>query len=103
MNVTRFIAEIEAIRVRPDQTAKVVIDERTGTVVIGKDVQISTVAITHGNLTVRISEAPEVSQPSPFSPNGQTVVVPRTYVDAQETGGQLAVVGGTDLPTLVRG
>jgi flagellar P-ring protein precursor FlgI len=103
ISVTRFIAEIEAIRVTPDQTAKVVIDERTGTVVIGKEVQISTVAITHGNLTVRISEAPEVSQPSPFSQNGQTVVVPRTYVDAQETGGQLAVVGGTDLPTLVRG
>ncbi len=103
ISVTRFIAEIEAIRVTPDQIAKVVIDERTGTVVIGKDVQISTVAITHGNLTVRISEAPEVSQPSPFSLNGQTVVVPRTYVDAQESGGQLAVVGGTDLPTLVRG
>lgn len=103
MSMTRFISEIEAIRVRPDQTAKVVIDERTGTVVIGKDVQISTVAITHGNLTVRISEAPEVSQPSPFSENGETVVVPRTYVDAQESGGQLAVVGGTDLPTLVRG
>lgn len=103
ISLTRFIAEIEGIRVRPDQPAKVVIDERTGTVVIGRDVQISTVAITHGNLTVRISEAPEVSQPSPFSQNGQTVVVPRTYVDAQEAGGQLAVVGGTDLPTLVRG
>ncbi|GAA0771100.1 flagellar basal body P-ring protein FlgI [Roseibium denhamense] len=103
LSITRFIAEIESIRVRPDQTARVVIDERTGTVVIGKDVQISTVAITHGNLTVRITEAPEVSQPSPFSQNGETVVVPRTYVDAQETGGQLAVVGGTDLPTLVRG
>ncbi|TYC58636.1 flagellar basal body P-ring protein FlgI [Rhodobacterales bacterium] len=102
MSLTRFVAEIEAIRVTPDQVAKVVIDERTGTVVIGKDVQISTVAITHGNLTVRISEAPEVSQPSPFS-GGETVVVPRTYVDAQESGGQLAVVGGTDLPTLVRG
>ncbi|MHA7772951.1 flagellar basal body P-ring protein FlgI [Roseibium sp. M-1] len=103
LSMTRFVAEIEAIRVTPDQTAKVVIDERTGTVVIGKDVQISTVAITHGNLTVRITEAAEVSQPSPFSQNGETVVVPRTYVDAQETGGQLAVVGGTDLPTLVRG
>ncbi|MBO9422418.1 MULTISPECIES: flagellar basal body P-ring protein FlgI [Stappiaceae] len=102
VSLTRFIAEIESIRVRPDQSAKVVIDERTGTVVIGKDVQISTVAITHGNLTVRISEAPEVSQPAPFS-QGETVVVPRTYVDAQETGGRLAVVGGTDLPTLVRG
>lgn len=103
VGLTRFIAEIEGLRVRPDQTAKVVVDERTGTVVIGRDVQISTVAITHGNLTVRITEAPEVSQPLPFSRNGETVVVPRTFVDAQETGGQLAFVGGTDLPTLVRG
>lgn len=102
VSLPRFIAEIEALRVNPDQVAKVVIDERTGTVVIGRDVQISTVAITHGNLTVRITETPEVSQPSPFS-LGETVVVPRTYVDAQETGGQLALVGGTDLPTLVRG
>ena len=51
------------------------IDERTGTVVIGRDVQISTVAVTHGNLTVRITEAPIVSQPSPFSQRGETVVV----------------------------
>ena len=103
ISLTRFVAEIEALLVQPDQVAKVVIDERTGTVVIGREVQISTVAITHGNLTVRITEAPEVSQPSPFSPNGQTVQVPRTFVDAQESGGQLAFVGGTDLPTLVRG
>lgn len=103
VSVTRFIAEIEALRVNPDQPAKVVIDERTGTVVIGSEVQISTVAITHGNLTVRITEAPEVSQPSPFSGQGQTVTVPRTYVDAQESGGQLAIVGGADLQTLVRG
>lgn len=103
VSMTRFIAEIEGLRVRPDQSARVVVDERTGTVVIGADVQISTVAITHGNLTVRISEAPEVSQPLPFSENGDTVVVPRTYLDAQESGGQLAIVGGTDLQTLVRG
>ncbi|MEP0232012.1 flagellar basal body P-ring protein FlgI [Roseibium sp.] len=103
ISLTRFVAEIEALRVQPDQSAKVVIDERTGTVVIGREVQISTVAITHGNLTVRITETPEVSQPSPFSQNGETVTVPRTYVDAQQEGGQLAFVGGTDLPTLVRG
>ncbi|WP_346897006.1 flagellar basal body P-ring protein FlgI [uncultured Roseibium sp.] len=103
VSVTRFIAEIESLRVKPDQSAKVVVDERTGTVVIGSEVQISTVAITHGNLTVRITETPQVSQPAPFSDGGQTVVVPRTQVDAQEAGGQLAIVGGTDLQTLVRG
>ena len=64
----RFIAEIDELLVEPDTPARVVIDERTGTVVIGRDVQISTVAVTHGNLTVRITEAPIVSQPSPFSP-----------------------------------
>ena len=59
----------------PDTPARVVVDERTGTVVIGRNVQISTVAVTHGNLTVRITEAPIVSQPSPFSKRGETVVV----------------------------
>ena len=63
----RFIAEIDELLVEPDTPARVVVDERTGTVVIGRNVQISTVAVTHGNLTVRITEAPIVSQPSPFS------------------------------------
>ncbi|MFN4009141.1 MAG: flagellar basal body P-ring protein FlgI [Pannonibacter sp.] len=103
VNVTRFMAEIEALLVQPDTPARVVIDERTGTVVIGRDVQVSTVAVTHGNLTVRITEAPEVSQPQPFSYTGETVVTPRTFIDAEQTGGQLAIVGGTDLQTLVRG
>ncbi|MFD1695815.1 flagellar basal body P-ring protein FlgI [Roseibium aestuarii] len=102
ISLTRFIAEIESLRVSPDQVARVVVDERTGTVVIGRDVQITTVAITHGNLTVRITETPEVSQPLPFS-NGQTVAVPNTSITAAQSGGQLALVGGTDLPTLVRG
>ncbi|MFN4168874.1 MAG: flagellar basal body P-ring protein FlgI [Pannonibacter phragmitetus] len=102
VSLTRFMAEIEGLMVQPDQSARVVIDERTGTVVIGRDVQISTVAVTHGNLTVRITEAPEVSQPQPFG-NGETVVTPRTFIDAAENGGQLAIIGGTDLQTLVRG
>ena len=103
VNVTRFMAEIEGLLVQPDTPARVVIDERTGTVVIGRDVQVSTVAVTHGNLTVRITEAPEASQPQPFSYTGETVVTPRTFIDAEQTGGQLAIVGGTDLQTLVRG
>ena len=59
----RFIAEIGELSVQPDVPARVVIDERTGTIVIGRDVQISTVAVAHGNLTVRVTEMPEVSQP----------------------------------------
>ncbi|MCQ8780919.1 flagellar basal body P-ring protein FlgI [Aurantimonas sp. MSK8Z-1] len=99
---TRFIAEIGMLKVAPDQAAKVVIDERTGTVVIGADVQISTVAVTHGNLTVRITEQPAVSQPAPLS-NGQTTVTSETVIDAQQDGGTLAIVGGADLETVVRG
>jgi flagellar P-ring protein FlgI len=99
----RFMAEVGELLIEPDTPARVVIDERTGTVVIGRDVQISTVAVTQGNLTVRITEVPEVSQPSPFSDRGRTVVVPRTYIDANEPGAQVAILRGTDLQRLVRG
>ena len=81
LTAPRFIAEIGELLVEPDSPARVVIDERTGTVVIGRDVQISTVAVTHGNLTVRVTETPVVSQPAPFS-RGETREVPRTFVDA---------------------
>ncbi|MGO4711842.1 flagellar basal body P-ring protein FlgI [Bradyrhizobium sp. 2TAF24] len=98
----RFVAEIEELMVEPDTPARVVIDERTGTVVIGRNVQISTVAVTHGNLSVRITEAPVVSQPGPFS-RGQTVVTPQTFIEANEPGAQIAILRGTDLQRLVRG
>ena len=64
--------------------------------------QISLVAVTHGNLTVRISEMPSVSQPAPLS-DGQTVVTSETIIDAREDGGNFAFVGGADLETVVRG
>ncbi|GHB18570.1 flagellar P-ring protein 2 [Pseudovibrio japonicus] len=99
----RFISQIEGLMVQPDTPARVVVDERTGTVVIGQNVRISTVAVTHGNLTVRVSERPEVSQPAPFSQQGETTVVPRTDIDVQQEEGQLQLLGGTDLQTLVRG
>ena len=102
MSVTRFMASIGDLLVEPDTPAKVVVDERTGTVVIGQDVQISTVAVTHGSLTVRVSETPVASQPAPLS-NGRTVVLPSTVVDSQESGGQLRIVNGTTLKTLVKG
>ena len=85
-----------------DTPARIVVDQRTGTVVIGKNVQISTVAITHGALTIRVTETPEVSQPDPFS-MGQTVVVPRTQITAAEERVPLAIVRGADLQTLVKG
>ena len=88
-----------AARMRP---ARVVIDERTGTIVIGKDVQISTVAVAHGNLTVRVTENAKVSQPNPFA-RGETVVTPDTQIDVDEKGANLAIIRGTNLQTLVAG
>jgi flagellar P-ring protein precursor FlgI len=102
ISAARFLAAIGDLVVTPDTPARVVVDQRTGTVVIGEDVQISTVALTHGNLTVRVTEFPQVSQPLPFS-GGQTVVTPATEVQAEEQDGHLAVIRGTDLQTLVQG
>ncbi|MCG5240925.1 flagellar basal body P-ring protein FlgI [Azospirillum doebereinerae] len=103
-NVSRLIGEIEQLHVRPDAIARVVVDERSGTIVIGDDVRVSRVAITQGNLTVRVVETPQVSQPQPFS-NGQTVVVPRTDIQVQEGNGrQFVTVGGNvSLQQLVNG
>ena len=103
ISAARYLSELGELRIDTDIPARIVIDQRTGTVVIGANVQISTVAMTHGNLTVRVTETPQVSQPAPFSETGRTVVVPRTQVDAAEDGGHLAVIGGSDLHTLVHG
>ncbi len=102
ITATRFLAEIGELTVEPDVPARVVINERTGTVVIGQDVQVSTVAMTHGALTVRISETPVASQPAPFS-KGNTVVLPRTSVSTEEPDAHIAVVGGASLDSLVAG
>ncbi|KAF2990645.1 flagellar basal body P-ring protein FlgI [Methylocystis sp. MJC1] len=102
VHATRFLAEIGDIHVSPSTPAKVVINERTGTVVIGADVQISPVAVTHGGLTLRVTEMPQVSQPAPFS-NGQTVVTSQTSVTASEPAGQVATLTGPNLKTLVKG
>jgi flagellar P-ring protein FlgI len=81
---TRFVAEIGELYVEPDSPARVVMDSRSGTVVIGHDVKVSTVAVTQGNLTVQINERP----PAPFS-RGKTVVTPNTDIEAVQTGGRL--------------
>ena len=103
-NMIRLITEVEQLKVEPDQTARVVVDERSGIIVMGRDVRVSTVAIAQGNLTVTITEQPQVSQPAPLS-NGRTVVVPRTglKVDTGE-GNKLALVKeGVSLRELVDG
>ncbi len=80
-SIIDLITDIEQLPVQPDQPARVVIDERSGTIVIGADVKISPVAIAQGNLTIKITETPQVSQPNPFAQQGQTVVVPRSDLD----------------------
>ncbi len=88
-SVPRLVAELEALEVESDRETRVVINERTGTVVLGERVKIAPVAIAHGGLTVAVSESFSVSQPGPFSRRGDTAVVPETRVTAQEQGGQL--------------
>lgn len=102
ISAARFIAEIGELPVVPATSARVVIDERSGTIVIGQDVTISTVAVTHGSLTVRVTEEPTISQPEPFS-RGVTAVEPRTTIQAKQQDGQLRIVDGADLNTLVEG
>ncbi len=87
-----LMAAIENVEVAPDTTAKVILDERTGTVVMGNQVRISTVAVAHGNLSIQIKENPQVSQPAPFARRGQTVVTPGTEVRVNEGGGKLVLL-----------
>lgn len=82
--IVDLITDIEQLPVQPDQPARVVISERSGVIVMGSDVRISNVAIAQGNLTVRVTETPQVSQANPFSENGQTVVVPRTELSVNQ-------------------
>jgi flagellar P-ring protein precursor FlgI len=98
----RFIADLGQLDVEPDMPARVVMDARSGAVVISQDVQISTVAVTYGNITVRVTETPQVSQPAPFS-QGKTVVVPNTQINIDQPGGTIAIVHGPSLRTLVAG
>ncbi len=102
VSAARFFAQIENLRIETDTAARVVMDERTGTVVIGQDVKVSTVAVTHGTLSVRVSELPKIVQPEPFS-DGETAVEPNTEITLEQPGGQIATVAGTDLQELVGG
>ena len=81
--VIELVAQLEILQIETDRVAKVILNERTGTVVIGRDVQISSVAITQGSLTIQIGTSFNVSQPNPFA-RGETVVTPEQNIDAQE-------------------
>tara|TARA_R110002020_G_scaffold65144_1_gene172168 strand:- start:2940 stop:4097 length:1158 start_codon:yes stop_codon:yes gene_type:complete len=101
-DLARLTAQVEGLIVETDTPARVVINERTGTIVIGNDVRVSRVAVTHGTLTVQITETPTIVQPAPFS-NGVTAVEPLTDITAGVEGGQVAIIDGPDLRTLVAG
>jgi len=104
-NIVDLITDIEQLPVQPDQVARVVIDERSGVIVMGADVRISNVAIAQQNLTVKITETPQVSQPNPFAEQGETQVVPRTEINVNSgPDAKLAVVEtGVTLQDLVTG
>jgi flagellar P-ring protein precursor FlgI len=99
-----LLTEIEQLRVDPDQPARVLVDEQSGIIVMDQNVRISQVALAQGNLTVRVTELPQVSQPNPLA-EGDTVVVPRTRVEIDEGSGQRMVVleEGVSLQDLVAG
>ncbi len=98
------IGRIENIGVDPQVRARVVVDQRSGTIVLGQDVRISRVAVTQGDLVVRVEERPEIVQPNPFAA-GETVVVPRTVAELgeEEGGGLVEVSGETSLRDLIDG
>ncbi len=90
-NLVDFVSTLEVLNVTADTSAKLIINERTGTIVMGKDIRLSTVAVSHGNLSLIIRESPNVSQPQPFG-QGQTVVTPQTDITVVEEDGQLVVL-----------
>ncbi|HWQ35105.1 MAG TPA: flagellar basal body P-ring protein FlgI [Blastocatellia bacterium] len=99
-----FIAELETLRVQTDAVAKVIINERTGTIVMGAGVRLSSVAISQGGITVRIGTEYDVSQPSILSKTGETTVVPRTTVDVKEKKVESIVLPeGATVEEVVRG
>ncbi|WP_417430115.1 flagellar basal body P-ring protein FlgI [Kiloniella sp.] len=104
-NTVAMLTDIEQLPVRVDTPAKVVIDEKSGVIVIGNDVRISTVAIAQGNLTVRITETPQVSQPNAFSNTGTTEVVDRTEIEIDDDSDKrLALLpSGVTLQEVVNG
>ena len=102
--IVDLITDIEQLPVQPDQPAKIVISERTGVIVIGSEVRISDVAIAQGNLTVNVTETPQVSQANPFAEQGETVVVPRTDVEVNQGDGKVTTLdSGVTLQDLVTG
>lgn len=102
-NMVPLLASLENLSVSPDSRAKVVVDEKTGTIVLGSDVRLSKVAVAHGNLQIVIAESQDVSQPGPLAEGGQTVTTPETDIQVQEQNNQLMLMEGATLQELVDG
>lgn len=101
-DLARLMADVENLVIETDVPARVVINERTGTIVIGQDVQIAQVAVSYGTLTVQVTETPTIVQPEPFS-DGVTAEEPNTTIQAEVEGGNVAILNGSNLRTLVAG
>jgi flagellar P-ring protein precursor FlgI len=102
-NTVQFVTLIESLGVTPDMVSKVVVNERTGTVIMGENVRISTIAIAHGNLSIQIDESQNVSQPLPFSRGGRTVVTPESDIVVQEGKNPIFLVeSGVSIGELVK-
>jgi len=102
IGATQLFADIGSLTVEVDVPARVVIDEKSGTVVIGEDVRVSPVAVSHGNLIIKVRERPIASQPKPLS-NGETVVLPDTEIQVDDGGKPVGILEGTSLDDLVDG
>ncbi|MBI5587076.1 MAG: flagellar basal body P-ring protein FlgI [Deltaproteobacteria bacterium] len=101
--LVQYISRIEALDIKPDAVTKVIVNERTGTVVMGERVRLSTVAISHGDISIEIKTQYYISQPPAFSPKGETVVVPVEQTNVQETKSKLIVMPeGVTLGDVVR-
>lgn len=104
-SAAHLLSDLENIEIAPAQKARVVVDQRSGTIVLGSDVRISRVAVSQGNLTLRVTEEPIVVQPNPFSRNGDTIVVPRTRaeIDEEPGTGMVMVESAVSLPEVIEG
>ena len=100
--VSRLVSDIEQILVAPDDQARIVIKKSSGVIIMGENVKIHRVAIAHGNLTIKVTENPLVSQPNPFTQNGQTTTVARTTIEVKEEDKKMTIVNsGAHLRDLV--
>ena len=102
LSASRLMADIGGLIVEADTPARVIIDEKTGTIVIGNNVRVSPVAVAHGNITIRVTELPEVVQPEPFS-EGETAIEPSTNASAEQEDSKVAMLEGPSLERLVHG